>query len=106
MQLELAIRTAENDLWDRGVRILSPEENAARYAAARQADPNFAALRRLLTRIADWCGQYERIELLLVEDCREGAALIAFMRRLRRKYDEMLAEEEGLRQQQGLGDCL
>jgi hypothetical protein len=86
--LELTIRIGENELWARGVRI-QEGDSAARYTAAREADPDFTAIRRLITQLIDRIGRLREMVLQVVGFCREGASLEAVRDRVQRHYDEM-----------------
>lgn len=51
-ELDIAIRRGETQLWQRGVRIVAPNKDAADYHAAREFDPDFSLLCADLNQLA------------------------------------------------------
>ena len=48
----VTIRRVESQLWEKGVRIVCPKEDVARYQAARAVDPRLTALCNAYPRLA------------------------------------------------------
>lgn len=96
---EAAIRRLETQLWQRGVRTLPSDAKAARYQAARSADPDFAALCDALTRLAVRHRQKRELELQLAGARAEAHGIFAKMDGVQGEYANIQAED-GLAAQQ------
>jgi len=61
--LEATILRLETQLWQRGVRILSPESDLTRYQAARSIDPDFSTRCNAYTQLAGRFREKAGVEL-------------------------------------------
>lgn len=90
------MRRAESRLWERGIRIISPEGAAARYQAALSADPHLTAYCDGYTRLAAcYKGELRELELEILKLRNQVLDLGRKQAVVRGGYTRIKAEEEG-----------
>jgi hypothetical protein len=90
------MRRAEVRLWERGIRIISPEGAAARYQAALSADPHLAAYCDGYARLAArYRGELRELELEILKLHNQALDLGCKQAAVRGEYTRIKAEEEG-----------
>lgn len=89
---KIGCRRSEVQLWERGVKIISPKE-ATRYQAALSADPQFTALCSAYTRLATLYKRKRRVELQVADLNKQIHAIGGQLRKVKREYAAIKAEQ-------------
>jgi len=92
-ELEVSIRVLENDLWQRGVRIVDPLKEAVLYALAREEDEDFTTLISSHSAIASRWRVKRAAVLENVEYLKQAFIIHGRREKIRREYEAVMVEE-------------
>ena len=90
----MTIRRRETQLWERGVSIRSPRQDATLYRQARTVDASLASLCQDYSRLATRYREKRELELTRVELYRQGQAIAGKLKRVQEEL-EAIRDEEG-----------
>lgn len=92
---KITMRQSELRLWEDGVRIHAPSEEATRYKAARSRDPGFTALCDAYKQLAARYREKRVLELQLVERCKQERVFARRIDSVMEEYKSIRTQEEG-----------
>ena len=81
-------------MWQRGVRPHASEQDADRYQAARDRDPDFSTLINAYSKLAASYREKREVELEIASNCRQLQILMIKQGSVKKEYERIKAQEE------------